>query len=516
MSLMEPNGDIVRQLIEACNPESASDELESSIQLLDNSIFHSGNDEAVELMLNTVIRPLVYESRTEPVLMFHAYGWQYGGAERLISLIANYLTQRKYRVLIVVFEPIRNIAYKLDPSISFVPLYGDPERINRLLLLIDLIRPDLFIGHNNSIPELAAVYPQLRERDIRSIAYTLEYFFFPHRHPYLISTAIPRSEALEQATAACFLTRFSANAYGSAHPNAAIMQGAVSFDIQPVSKGRRGKTVLAVGRFSDEIKRLDRVLIAFRAVLDFHPDAKLLVVGPYNLEAHIPSGSPDTIDSLMKKLNLPASQIEFTGEQGRTELYYAQADVFILTSNSEGFPLVLTEAGSYGLPAVIVDIPGLEDMIVSGENGFIVPQDGMREMGERIADLFHDDDLWQRMSTKSQELISRYSIEAVGSRWEELIEVLLSTSSQEAVNKVLAERFMHEVDDPRTFARRMVMEYEQMAVQLAASSEPRALSSRLAAAEAAAGKIIRHWQTYGFRSMLYTAVRKLRSVLRKR
>src|SRR5690606_4268943 len=115
------------------------------------------------------------------------------------------------------------------------------------------------------------------------------YYFYPHRRPDLASSVIARNEALAQTNAACFLTRFSANAYGMAYPNAAVMQGISSFSAEDYrSDKRNGKTVIAVGRFSDPIKRLDRVLLAFHHLLRSHPDARLLIVGPYDLEARIP------------------------------------------------------------------------------------------------------------------------------------------------------------------------------------------------------------------------------------
>jgi glycosyltransferase involved in cell wall biosynthesis len=518
----------VQMLIDACQTAATPAARLEAAKLLEDSIFQTGKLQEIVRLLEETIQPLLSNRCSEPLLIYHAYGWQYGGAERLITSLANYMARKSYRIVVAVFEPIRNTDYKLDPSISFVPICGDVERIERLLLFIELIRTDVFIGHNNSIPELAGIYPVLRSKGIHSIAYTLEYYFFPHRTPDLVHSIVQRSETLSEASAACFLTRFSANAYRLSRSNAVHMPGPSSFSLPPDNPDKcMGKTVLAVGRFDDPIKRLDRVLLAFKQVLNRHSDAKLLVVGPYNLKARIPIQAGHTIGELLNKLKLPASQIRFVGEQGQTEPYYKEADLFVLTSNNEGFPIVLTEAGTYSLPSVIVDIPGLEDIISEGENGHIVPQDDMQQMGDKIADLFDNPDLLRRMSQKSRELITRYSIEQVGSRWEELIQTIMTHSSQLELDQILAERFMAEVSDKPAFIRRVVLEYEQAAVRIDQSSKPRSDHPHFAAMEISVSKLVNYWRCHGFwktaskvrsklKVLLLTRYSRLRRRLRER
>ncbi len=501
----------MNNLIAACRLAKSAVEIQEATRMLDESIFRTSKADDISELLIHVIQPMMSEVRQEPVLLFHAYGWQFGGAERLIAGLTNYLTSRNYRVIVAVFEPIRNDGFKLDSSIVFMPIREADHRIERLIKLVGLVSPDVFIGHNNSIPELAAVYPVLRNSGIRTIAYTLEYYFFPHRMPELASSVIARSEALAQANAACFLTRFSANAYGMAYPNAAVMQGISSFTTPDYSSNKRsGKTVIAVGRFIDPIKRLDRVLTAFHHLLQSHPDACLLIVGPYDLEARIPRQAKQTIGELLERMGVPDSQIRFVGEQAATQDFYNQGDVFVLTSNSEGFPLVLGEAGSYGLPAVIVDIPGLEDIIADGVNGFIVPQDDMRAMAERISALFDDEELLKRMSRNAREMIGRYAIEQVGPRWEELIRVVLSHSDQEETNRILAERFMGEVDNKRAFCRTIIKEYEQTAALIAAVPKARSVSRQMDEIETFTVKLVNHVKDYGLRATITKVALKLR------
>ncbi len=54
---------------------------------------------------------------------------------------------------------------------------------------------------------------------------------------------------------------------------------------------------------------------------------------------------------------------------------------------------------------------GPNELIVDGENGFVVPYEGIQEMADRLVELFTQEDKLQKMSTQSYELARRYSEE---------------------------------------------------------------------------------------------------------
>lgn len=497
--------------MEVCKNASSSAELLRLANVLDDMVFRSNHPDEVVGWVRDVIRPLLlHRDVHQPVLLFHVYGWLYGGAERLISKVSGYLANCNFRIVLAVFEPIHNTGYSLDSRIAFIPIRGEDDRIGRLLRFAELLRPDLFVGHNNSIPELVSVYPHLRQIGIRSIAYSLEYYFFPHQNVELVTSVIARNECLAQADVACFLTGFSSNVYNMNYPNAATMAAPNTFAVTPDDTMKLpGKTVLALGRFNDPIKRIDRILIAFHHLLQSHSDARLLIVGPYNLSSRIPVTSEETVANLLDSLCIPDDRIHFAGEQGRVEDYYAQADVFILASENEGFPMVLNEAGCHGLPSVVVDIPGLEDIITDGENGYIVSHQDMRTMAARIAGLFDDLSLWRTMSRNSKALASRYSIEIIGERWLRLIDAVLTAPSRLELNRLLAARFMNPLDNPQKFTMLAIQEYERAAMSISRLTQHR---SGIVVGDSATSwikKIKRHVRAYGIRATAEKIRRKL-------
>ena len=72
------------------------------------------------------------------------------------------------------------------------------------------------------------------------------------------------------------------------------------------------------------------------------------------------------------KLN---NKVTFTGKLSNPEMYYAQADLYLIGSYYEGFPNALLEAGLHGVPAVAYDVPGGIPEIMTAQSGILV-EDG--------------------------------------------------------------------------------------------------------------------------------------------
>ena len=100
-----------------------------------------------------------------------------------------------------------------------------------------------------------------------------------------------------------------------------------------------------------------------------------------------------------------------------------EGQVYALASVMEGFNLSLMEAISNGLVGVTYDVNyGPNELIVDGENGFVVPFDDIKAMAAKFVDLFKHPDKLQQMSDRSYELSDRYSEANVWHAWEALLE----------------------------------------------------------------------------------------------
>jgi glycosyltransferase involved in cell wall biosynthesis len=93
-------------------------------------------------------------------------------------------------------------------------------------------------------------------------------------------------------------------------------------------------------------------------------------------------------------------------------------DVFVLTSDSEGLPMVLPEAMACALPVVSTDVGGIADVIADGRTGYLVPKGDDATLRARIQQLLCDAELLHAMGTRAREVsLSRYSATRMRDRY---------------------------------------------------------------------------------------------------
>jgi len=106
------------------------------------------------------------------------------------------------------------------------------------------------------------------------------------------------------------------------------------------------------------------------------------------------------------------SYFKFAGQVKETAPFYQQADILILPSRMEGFPIVVMEAMAYGVIPVCTNVGGLRFHIEDGKNGFIVSNSSERAVIEAmtriICHLEQHPDLVERLSLCAQEYASKH------------------------------------------------------------------------------------------------------------
>jgi glycosyltransferase involved in cell wall biosynthesis len=406
--------------------------------------------------------PLVACEKDRPRILIYSSVWIRGGLERVMSIVMEQLKER-YSVVLVSGRGEGESGYPLPADVTHLQLAARDmtqiaERVTTLAVLLDV---DLVVGNPNISVGFLEIYRLLKELDIKSIACNHYQFFLPYSHPWLFPVIEKRMAALRDADVVTWPTHYSTNVYAQAASNAACMPNPCTFEPPAAAATLAGKTILCVGRWNDAVKRFDRVLEVFAAVLADHPEAELVVVGSYDLSLPVPGRPSQCYRELLQSLEIPAANIRFLGEQEHVEDFYASASVLLLTSESEGFGMVLTEAGSFGLPCALFDVPGLDDIISDGENGFRVPQGDVAELAAKVSSLLHDPTLRARMGTRARELVERFGRHEISQRFESLVETVLASSDSISLNRILRERFREPVRDVEQFTRLMIAEYER-------------------------------------------------------
>jgi glycosyltransferase involved in cell wall biosynthesis len=146
-------------------------------------------------------------------------------------------------------------------------------------------------------------------------------------------------------------------------------------------------TVAYVGRLNRDKGVMD-VLQGVKWLLEQGLELRALIAGEGELRSEVESYvQANGLGRIVKLLG-------FVNDPGWV---YSQAHVCLLPSRHEGMPLTLLEALSAGCPAVCYDIPGLDEVIETGRNGFRVPMSS-RDLAQAILRIARDEPLWRLLS----------------------------------------------------------------------------------------------------------------------
>jgi glycosyltransferase involved in cell wall biosynthesis len=105
--------------------------------------------------------------------------------------------------------------------------------------------------------------------------------------------------------------------------------------------------------------------------------------------------------------------------------YYLDADIFVLPSLAEGMPNVVLEALGSGLPVVATRVPGSEELVQEGENGFLVEAKDADALAHALITLINHADLRERMGRGAKQMARRYTWEMVTEQYIRLYEEMV-------------------------------------------------------------------------------------------
>lgn len=186
-------------------------------------------------------------------------------------------------------------------------------------------------------------------------------------------------------------------------PNAAMHVSDTYSDVM-------NKRVIAVGRL-DYQKGFDRLIQAWQLVQHTgkFTDWKLDIFGQGEWQEMLQQmiDKAGLQDSL--QIHQPTKQI---GEE------YVKSDLLVMSSNYEGFPMVMIEAMACGLPVVSFDYKcGPKDIIQSGINGLLVPNGDIQALADAMMKVMEDEAYRKMLSLNARKVVDTYSEQAVMSQW---------------------------------------------------------------------------------------------------
>ena len=176
-----------------------------------------------------------------------------------------------------------------------------------------------------------------------------------------------------------------------------------------------GFVVGFVGRIS-KIKDVKTAIKAIKVAKEEIKDLKFLIIGPKDEEEYY-----DECQMLVELMDL-GDTVEFLGPQNVLE-YYPRIDVLLLSSVSEGQPLVILEAMASGTPVVATDVGACREMVEDelGRSGFIVPPKDYIGIAKALIKLHEDKELWKEFSRNGKKVVrEKYRLDQMIKKYREL------------------------------------------------------------------------------------------------
>lgn len=361
-----------------------------------------------------------------------------GGMERVLANKANFLAEHGYDIVIVTTDQCGEPPFfPLDNRIRCIDLNINYEENNGKSIWNKLIHyPVKQIKHKN---KLTAVLKR-EKPDITISMYCNDAFFLPSIHDgskKILEIHFSRFKRLQYGRKGLWrladrfrshedtrivkkynkfvvLTHEDKDYWGDLD-NICVIPNARTFTFSNPAL-LDNKEVIAIGRYSFQ-KGFDLLIDAWRIVCKKNKDWILRIVG-----------NGEQREELQQKINTYGIEKRIILDSSRPDMIsvYKKASLFVLSSRYEGLPMVLLEAQSAGLPIVSFTCKcGPKDLIKNGISGFLVPENDVIELSNRILQLIEDKKLRDSMGKAAFINSQKYSMEYIMQQWIDLFRNLI-------------------------------------------------------------------------------------------
>lgn len=168
--------------------------------------------------------------------------------------------------------------------------------------------------------------------------------------------------------------------------------------------------IISVGRL-EEVKDFYTLILVFSVIVKKYPNYVLKIIGEGSMR--------EKLEEQIKNCNLEKKVI-LTGKLNENEINneFLKSDIFVLTSKSESFSLVLCEAMNYGIPCVAFDVDvGPREIIQNGKNGFLIEDRNIDLMIKKIDGLLSNNDIRKKMGIDAKKKASQYYPDKILDKW---------------------------------------------------------------------------------------------------
>lgn len=206
-------------------------------------------------------------------------------------------------------------------------------------------------------------------------------------------------------------------AYWGALPNLTVISNAAIQTDTPQADTRNSRRVIAVGRL-DYQKGFDRLIEAWNLL-------PVALRETWNLAIFGQGEWQEKLTQQIRHLHLEES-VRIYPPTTEIAQAYASSAFLAMSSHYEGFPMVMIEAMSCGLPVVTFDYPcGPKDIIRDGENGFLVKEGDIEGLSQALGRMMTDEDLRICLGKTARLVLDTYRENTIMQQWTQCFQKLL-------------------------------------------------------------------------------------------
>ncbi len=347
-----------------------------------------------------------------------------GGAERIISGLANALCQQGQQVTLITLAPSVKDHYELRPEIQRIStnifwqtrnwLSGLASTLKRLQIIRKTVvdtQPDVVVSFidltnirvvaaliGSGIPVVVSERVDPTRHNIGKIWSLLRRCIYPFAAHVVMqtrSTVVWANTFLEASNVSVIPNFVNAVNITTEQPRPHAM---------PVGR----PVIIAAGRLVRQ-KGFDLLIEAFAESALVTNGWQLVILGEGEERSQL--------EQQVMRLRL-CDHVYLPGTVSTPELWFCHADIFVLSSRYEGFPNVLMESMACGLPSIAFDCrSGPSEIIEDGVSGLLVPLGDTELLTQSMIRLASDREMMKRLSLEAINVMERFSIEQVLQQW---------------------------------------------------------------------------------------------------
>ena len=359
-----------------------------------------------------------------------------GGAERVLSTMANYWAAKGWQITILTFDDGAELPfYDLDRRIDLHPLGIRSQdgfkfsvssvsynfrRIQVLKQAIIASQPDLVISFVNTTNIMTLL--ACRGLKVKTIV-------SEHVHPTFAqlnkATQLLQQLTYQQADLVTVQTHAALSFFPTDQyktfviPNPVVLPKSTPIQSQLDTDDRH---LLAIGKLTPQ-KGFDLAIKAFAQIAQKYPEWTLTILGEGEMRSEL--------EDLCVDLELE-DRVFMPGVVKNIDAHLRKADIFILPSRFEGFPVTLCEAMACGVPVIASNcMSGPREIVHDGIDGMLIKPDSVTALTIGLSQLMSDPGKRQYFSHHAPKVLDRFGVEPVMTIWHRAIEQVLKTDLHE-------------------------------------------------------------------------------------